>query len=384
MHQLISGYKAQGWEVHLLSMNTHRHWVDEAELRTAYSALDSVTVVPFDNRLRPARLLHNFLLSRKPEHAERFYEAAFEKAIGDTTRRVRPDIVQMESLFLTAYLPAIRANCNAKLVLRMHNVEHQVWHRTAAAAKGPKRLYLQTLARRMKMYEEWVWRQYDLLLPITEEDAQAAAQAASGTPQHLTPFGIKLRADDSLQHDKQPGAPLRMYHLGAMDWLPNREGILWFIHEAWPLIRSAHPSAEFHFGGRLLEKDFAAPLPTSVFNHGAVKDAEAFSADKDVLIVPLRAGGGIRVKILEAMAAGKLVLSTSIGIQGIAARPGVHFLQADTPAAFAEAARGIAASPEKSTRIIENARQLVREMYDRGKILAGLDHRLTRLLGRKT
>lgn len=380
MHQIILGYKRQGWAVHLLTMNTRRHWVEEVELRAAYASLDSITIVAFDNRLRPVRLVQNLLLSRQPEHAERFYNAAFEKAVVDTVQRVRPDVVQMESPFLTGYLPGIRANSRAAFVLRMHNVEHQIWHRAAREAKGAKRLYLHSLARRMRRYEQWAWSLYELLLPITPDDAKAVRDAGCSTPQHLIPFGIETNAVSGRIVQRYFNAPLKLYHLGAMDWIPNREGVAWFIRDVWPQIHAVQPSAEFHFGGRLLEKAFAAPLPTGVFNHGVVDDAASFALGMDILVVPLHAGGGIRIKILEAMAAGKIVVSTGVGIQGIAGKDGVHFLRADTPADFAEAIRKIATDPELALRIADAGQTLVRNDYDAQQLATRLSERLHSLL----
>ena len=380
MHQLIEGYKAQGWGVHLLAMNTRRHSVEEDDLRAAYSSIDGVNITPFDNRLRPAEMMRNFLFSRKPEHADRFYDAAFEKVLVETVERVQPDVVQMESLFLTGYLPAVRAVSDAALVLRMHNVERQIWHRAARETTGAKRFYLHTLARRMARYEQWAWNQYHLLLPITPDDAEAVREADCDTPRHLTPFGIHIGRSSKESAQALPDGPRKFYHLGAMDWLPNREGVAWFLREAWPRIVAVHPAIEFHFAGRLLESGFAAPLPEHVFNHGQVEDAAGFAAGMDALIVPLRAGGGIRVKILEAMAAGKPVLSTSVGIQGIAAKPGEHFLQADTPQEFSEAVQWMVSQPDDLRRIALSAQAMVKTLYDAEKIAASLSERLLRLL----
>lgn len=378
MHQTIRGYKQQGWAVHLLLMNTARHAADHAVLHEAFADLDGLTSAPFDNRLRPARLLRNLLVSRQPEHAERFYDTAFEQVLLDTVKAFSPDVIQFESLFLTGYVPALRAATNACLILRLHNVEHQIWGRAATSATGAKRLYLRTLARRMSHYERRAWDQYDLLLPITREDARTVQNSGCKTPLHFTPYGIRATAAAS-GATRNFGRPIKLYHLGAMDWLPNREAVAWFIREAWPLILGSRRDVEFHFAGRKLEADFGEPLPPGVFNHGAVEDAAAFVAGMDALVVPLRAGGGIRVKILEAMAAEKVVIATSVGIQGIDAIPGEHFLLADTAKEFAASVDGLASRPREAVLIDEQARKLVGEVYDAEKIAADLSRRVAAL-----
>ncbi len=377
MYQTIRGYKQQGWAVHLLMMNTARHAADDSVLREAYADLDGLTSVPFDNRLRPVRLLRNLLVSRQPEHAERFYDAAFEHVLLDTVKTFSPDAIQFESLFLTGYLPALRTATDARLILRLHNVEHQIWARAAASARGAKRLYLRTLARRMDHYERQAWNQYDLLLPITGEDAQTVQTSGCKTPIHFTPYGIRATAASGAT--RHLGRPLKLYHLGAMDWLPNREAVAWFLREAWPLIHQSQHDVEFHFAGRKLEADFSRPLPPGAFNHGAVEDAAAFVAGMDALVVPLRAGGGIRVKILEAMAAGKVVIATTVGIQGIDALPGVHFLLADIPKEFAAAVDRLVHQPSEAILIAGRARKLVGDVYDAEKIAADLSRRAAAL-----
>lgn len=372
MHQLILGYKEEGWRVHLLAMNTMRHRVEETTLAEAYNGLDSITIAPFDNRLRPARLLRNLLTSREPEHADRFYDVAFEQILLDTVQRIQPNAIQFESLFLTSYVPMLRRVSGARLILRLHNIEHQIWDRATAAAKGAKRLYLRNLVQRMKRFEQQAWNHYDLLLPITSDDAQAVVASGCKTPLHFTPYGINTAAQELAPFLAATNRPFRFYHLGAMDWLPNREAVAWFIREAWPRVRAVQQNAEFHFAGRKLEPGFGAPLLQGVFNHGAVEDAAAFIAGMDALVVPLRAGGGIRVKILEAMIAAKVVVATSIGIQGIDAVPGEHFFLANTTEEFATAVTRLVENPEEATRIANQAQMLVQDVYDAEKIMRGL------------
>lgn len=387
MHQLIQGYKREGWTVYLLCMNTARHFVEEDVLREQYAGIDSLIAVPFDNKLRAGRLLRNLLSSSQPEHAGRFYESGFEAVLLEAVGRLNPNAIQFESLFLTGYVPALRRVTSAPILLRMHNVEHQIWARAATAAKGAKGLYLRVLARRMKSYELESWSQYDILLPITGSDAASVRDSGCTTPLHLTPYGIGVEAADNYSGnpfintlDEGASDFHRLYHLGAMDWIPNREAVAWFIQNAWPAVHAAVPEASFHFAGRNLEKSFAAPLYDGVQNHGTVADASAFLANKKTLVVPLQAGGGIRVKILEAMAAGKLVISTRVGMQGIDAIPGVHFLQADIAEEFASAARWAADHPENARSVVSAAFVLVKTVYDAQKIVAQLSKRVQRLL----
>src|SRR5262249_29504839 len=130
----------------------------------------------------------------------------------------------------------------------------------------------------------------------------------------------------------------RVTFLGSMDWMPNQDGVEWFVREVWPAVRAAHPDATFHIVGRNPPGDIrslsAAPGLTVL---GGVPDVRPHLADASVVVVPLLVGGGTRLKIYEAMAMGRAVVSTTIGAEGLPVVPGEHYLCADTPAAFAAA-----------------------------------------------
>ena len=183
----------------------------------------------------------------------------------------------------------------------------------------------------------------------------------------VVPFGVDT---DKIQ--PQTGSEWVGYHIGAMDWLPNAEGINWFLKEAWPQIHQLHPEFTFHFAGRKMSESFMKANIAGVKCYGEVPDANAFIADKKILIVPLRSGGGIRVKILEAMAMGKIVISTTIGMQGIDAIPGTHFLEVNTPHQFSEAINWVLSNRKAAELIGTNAAALIHEKYDANSIQKAL------------
>lgn len=375
MDAMIRGYRNAGMQVHVLAMNTVRHFVATEKIRTLYPDIEGFEAVRFDNALRPLHLVNNLLFSRDPEHAARFYDKTFEAKLLAVLQRFSPDVIQMESPFLSAYLPAIRKQSQALTVLRMHNVEYQVWQRLGAETGGLKGAYLRKLARRMRLYEERVWAQYDLLLPITETDAAIVRNVNAQLPVLTTPFGIDLTA-------QEPPAAVpdftRAYHVGAMDWLPNVAAVDWLLQDIWPSVKAKVPAATFHFAGRHMPDSFHHNLPAGAFCAGEVPSVTVFKKDKGVLLVPLRSGGGIRVKILEAMAAGKLVISTDVGIQGIDAVDGVHYLRANTPGEFADAMYWCNQQPQQAREMITSARAMVAEQYNLRTIMDQVIHRLLR------
>lgn len=381
MDAMIRGYAAAGWEVHLLAMNTVRHRVPDEKLATLYSDLAGFYVTEVDNSFSKTGILKNLFLSREPEHVGRFRSDAFAQILDVLLQTIGPDAVQLESPFLATYLPLIREECGV-VIYRMHNVEGQIWRRLATASSGLKKLYLANLSARLKRYEERLWREVDLLLPITETDADAVRSAGVDTPLVVAPFAPQcIKADGNIV--RAVSCKLKAYHIGAMDWLANREGVCWFLDEVWPMLHEWAPEVEFHFAGRAMPESFYKNLPEGVFCAGEVADADAFIADKDLLVVPIRSGGGIRVKILEAMAAGKLVVSTDVGMQGIDAQPELHYLRANSAQEFAHLIAWATTHAEKVDAVTSTAQELIRERYNASAIMEKVASAVENLVGQQ-
>lgn len=378
MRAMVEGYHKAGWQVYLLSMNTSRHYVERDKLANIYKHIHAFDTVDINNEVTAFAIARNFVFSTQPNHAERFYNNKFADKLTQVIRDFQPDVIQVESVFLATYLPQVKRQTHALTILRLHNIEYQVWSRLAGESKGMlKKAYLGNLSRRIKVFEIKAWQLFDLLLPITETDAEVVRRAGVHTPAYVAPFGINIGSI--------PPAPssnkLYAYHIGAMDWLPNEEGIRWFLQEVWPLVRKQQPEIEFFFAGRNMPASFAQMDIEGVHCMGEVDDAAMFISDKSMLVVPIRSGGGIRVKILEAMAAGKIVISTDIGIQGIDALSGVHYIAANTPAEFVAAFNEILKDEVKAVSIRENARKLVWSQYNERAIMNGLLDKVKDLLG---
>lgn len=360
MHAMITGYRKAGLEVFVLAMNTTRHYVAPDAI-PAWLKDGGFAAVDTDTRIRPLPVLLNFLFSSQPEHSVRFYREAYAAKLQELIGNFAPDVIQMESIYLSSYLPQVRRQTKAPVIQRLHNIEYQVWERLAAETAHPvKRFYLRNLALRIKKYEQKIWNDFDLLLPITGADAALIATSGSRTKMLVAPFGIDINeSNTTLIKEEWDG-----YHIGAMDWLPNEEAMRWFSREIWPDLHAAIPVFRFYFAGRNMPEWCREVQEDGLHCMGEVPDAGAFIASKKILIVPLRSGGGIRVKILEAMAAGKLVISTAVGMQGIAAISGVHYLEANNKADFIRQVAWCLDHKPAAEKIALAGRELVRQQYD--------------------
>ncbi len=366
MNAMIEGYHKQGWQVHLLAMNTTRHHIRTEQLQKLFTHLHAFEWIGVNNDLKWTDILKNYLFSKQPEHARRFYHEGFKQKLKHVLYSFQPDVVQLESVYLSTYLPLIKEYSHALTVLRIHNVEYQIWQGLAKKRKnGLKKVYLETLAKRIRDFERQAWTQYDLLLPITLKDAAMIERLEDVNDMLVAPFSIDVEKIKTGGVEEQWVG----YHLGAMDWIANREGIKWFLDEAWPKVKKAVPGFEFYFAGRNMPPEFSKLNIRGVHCMDEVPDADEFIAGKKILIVPLWSAGGIRVKILEAMAAGKIVITTSVGIKGIEAKSGEHYLLARKSDDFAKWIKWCFDHKPEAEAMARNAHELVKEKYEHSKVI---------------
>ena len=366
MVQAATALLKAGHEVHLLTLNTQKHRVSANEEQMymqqyfgGFPNRASLQSVPIDTTVKPIpALLH--LLSRRSYNIARFYSVAMAAALKETLLNQTFDIVQLESLFMIPYLPVIRKYSEAKVVLRAHNVEHIIWQRLAMTEPVLlKKLYLRQLVRSLKRYEVAALNQLDGILAITPDDADIFRSLGYTGPMIIIPVSV----DAVGPPPENTGEPVRLFHLGSMEWMPNQEGIRWFLEKCWPLIHAAHPQLQLFLAGRGFPPDLAAAAGPQVTCEGLIEDATAYMKDKAVMVVPLLSGSGMRVKIIQGMAAGKVIISTKIGAEGIACTHGETIFLANTPEAFLEAVNVCLENRQLMNDMAVAAQSLVKRMY---------------------
>ncbi|MCC6283381.1 MAG: glycosyltransferase [Saprospiraceae bacterium] len=334
---LAKAFNELGHEVTLLSMNTSKHWFDTDALPHDFDHYEALHTVYVDNRIKPLPALRN-LFTAKSYHIERFEDAVFSEKLSELLQNTWFDVVQLESVYLAPYIPVIRKYSSAIIALRAHNVEYEIWERVAANSNPLKRWYLNQITPRLKAYEIEHLNDYDLVVGITERDVTHFKRLGLQKPAVVSPIGLDCRdydADDSCYR-----RPLSLSFIGSLDWMPNQDGLKWFLEEVWePLLAPGFPELTFHIAGRTAPAWLRRLNKERVFFHGEVPSAADFLNQHAIMVVPLLSGGGMRAKILEGMAVGKTVLSTRIGMEGIAAQNRSECLLADTPAEFVSAVR---------------------------------------------
>ena len=368
MNSIITGLLDAGHQVKVLAVNSPKYNVKESDIPEEYRKKTGIELIDVDLDVKPMKALLN-LFTRQSYHVERFISKDFKARLAQLLQKEHFDVVQLEMLYMAPYVETIREHSKAMIVMRAHNVEHKIWERIAKETRSPfKRWYINHLAKTLKEYELTALETVDGVAAITRKDAAFFRKYCS-KPIIDIPYGVY--PEEFTPKSEIEGRP-KFYHIGSMNWMPNEEGIRWFIDEVLPKTVEKVPTFVYHLAGRNMPEWLTQLNNPNVDVIGEVPDAKAFVAENDVAIVPLLAGSGIRIKIIESMAMGKTVITTRVGAEGILYKEDENIIIAENKAKMVEAIRSINANPEIAVRIGQAARKLVEETYDNRKIIARL------------
>ncbi|HZR00473.1 MAG TPA: glycosyltransferase [Chloroflexota bacterium] len=309
-----------------------------------------------------------------PDLARRLASAPFEERLRELLAGDRWDVLQVEALEMAPHWLAQRGY-GPPAVLDAHNAEWILQWRAAAidlrAGRPLGALYSVVQAAKLWRYEGSAVRRAAAVVAVSEPDLRSIRRVGRPRLDAIAPNGVDT---DALPfREVEPPGEMLIF-TGTMDFRPNVDAVRWFAARVWPRVRSARPSARFRIVGR-------APTPavralggrSGVEVTGAVDDAAPHFRDAAVYVAPLRIGGGVRLKLLEAFAHGVPVVSTRLGAEGIEAEPDRHLVLADEPEAMAQAIVALLADRDRRHQLAAAARQLVVERYDWRVIAPTLD-----------
>ena len=367
MNSITQGLLQAGCEVRVLTVESDKHPLRREQLPADYVAQTAIEGVYVDLAVRPLSAAVAMLCGES-YHVKRYRSEAFAAKLRQVLQADRYDVVHVESIFLTPYLPLIRRYSDAKVILRAHNVEHLIWRRVAESTRhGLRRWYLKHLSLTLRAYELEHIGAYDGVVCITRNDADYFRANGCRRPIVDIPFGVEIEELPNVEAE-----PASLFHIGAMDWMPNRESIQWMLDEVWPVVHREVPQARLYLAGRKMPERWMRADIEGVNVAGEVPDAMHFIASKQINVVPLLSGSGIRVKIIEAMSVGKAVVTTTVGAQGIDYTDGENLLIANTPQEFAQQIKRLVDDPGYCSRVGQAAARLVAEHYDGRRLAARL------------
>jgi polysaccharide biosynthesis protein PslH len=358
-----------GHNVTMLVMNTSKHYFNLNDVPVEISKQIEFIGVDMNTDVSPWAALKNLLSSSIPYNAQRFISEAYDQKLAELLQSRTFHVVHLESPYLGPYIRTIRKHTTALVSMRPQNVEHEIWQRTAALTGSLKGLYLANLAKRVKRFEVSMLNNYDVMVPITKRDGELFTKLGCKIPMHVSPTGINTGA---FRPDfRNIGFP-SLFHLGALDWPPNQEGLKWFFSKVWPRIHAEFPDLKFFLAGRNAPPYFSKFSEPNVEFLGEIENARDFIRSKAIMIVPLLSGSGMRIKIIEGMAMGKAIITTSIGREGIEITPGKEMMVADNPEEFLAAVRALLSGQEKVVEMGRKAATFVNQHYDNLKIVQEL------------
>ncbi len=361
---LSKSFRKLGAEVTLLAMNTSKHRVDIKTLPTSFTDIyKKIIDVPINNDITAIGAIKN-LFEKESYHVTRFINNRYEKALIKLLQSEDFDIVQIETIFLTQYIPIIRQYSKAKIVLRTHNVEHEIWKRFAEVTDfPPRRWYLNYLNKKLRRFELENLSKCDLLLSITERDLRIFRLLGYRGKAMAIPVG--LNRHDYKRQELSIKKNISIGFIGSLDWMPNQEGLKWFLDNVWI---NNDKDIILHIAGRNAPDWLRQMKRKNVIFHGEVEDAREFMLQHPISLVPLFSGSGIRIKILEAMMLGRTVITTTMGLEGIHATDGEDVLIANTPYDFQAKLELCMTHPNLVKQIGINARKLMESDFDNIKI----------------
>lgn len=361
MYTMANALNAAGATVKVVALNTRKHFVDPASLPETFVNNFKPEMVYIDASVRPLPALIN-IFTNKSYNISRFDVSLMHDELKRILSEKEFDIIQLESLFMAPYIDTIKKYSRAKIILRAHNVEYRIWERLAhSTGFAAKKWYLNLLSKRLRKYESNVFSKFDGIIALTGDDRDLIKSTGCNVPLLVSPIGIDTR---NYQNKSANTNSTSVFHLGSMDWLPNIEAIDWFLDKVYPLLVNDVANFSLHLAGKNMpDRFFNLNLP-NVHVTGRVNDAGGFMHDKQIMIVPLLSGGGMRVKIIEGMAMGKTIISTTIGAEGILYENGKNIVIADSPEDFSNAIMKCLSDINFSNLIGKNAQKLAVDKYD--------------------
>jgi len=350
----------RGHHITLLSFGSRGHQ-DWAPL-TQYCRLE---VVEHDstNRLLPAVLN---LLSPIPYTISKYNSEAMARRMRQFLASEHFNLVQIEHLHMGHYLP-IAQEFNIPILLRQHNVESMLAERFWQNAHGIERLYAWTQLNKLRHFEAKTCEEADVCLTITDVDAERLHELNARIKTAVVPAGVDTDYYRPMPDLEEPNT---IVSVGSMDWRPNVDAVLWFCDDILPRIERRIPGVKFYVVGKNPPRAVQRLADRrNVIVTGFVEDVREYFARGTVFVVPLRIGSGMRLKILQAMAMGKTVVSTSMGAEGIRATNGRDILLADGADPFAEHIVRLMTFSKFRGHIGDNARQVANDFYSWSRIV---------------
>jgi glycosyltransferase involved in cell wall biosynthesis len=313
MNQTTEMLLSKNHNVKVFAISTYKHPFEQNKIDLTYLRKVNFETVFVDTTINYFNLLKN-ILKTVPYNVERFFNKAVENKLRKILTETSFDVIIFESLYMAEYLPLFKKYSKSNIFLRCHNIEYKLWIKRAQLEVNIfKKLYANKLAYKLKKYETSSFNNFKNIICITADDEADVKTHAPNSRIITIPFAAEIQNKNAfIQKEKTS-----FFHIGAMDWQPNIDAVNWVIENIIPSILKSTNDFTFYIAGKNMGKNFLDMQTSQLIVAGEVESASDFIQKHDVLIAPIFSGGGMRVKIVEAMQVGKVVITTSLGAAGI-------------------------------------------------------------------
>ena len=355
MQQFLSCLLKAEIEVDHLCLATQKHPFKAENYPNSLKENVSISSRFVETKIRVLPALKN-LIQGKSYNISRFDSPDFHLDLSAKLSAENFTHVVLESLYLTPYISTIRKHSKAKIIVRTHNVEHQIWEQYAANTSNPiKKWYLKRLASAMKTAEISNLNTVDLLATISNTDAETFRNLGIKTPRVTIPVAMEVHSK------KTTFSSDSIFFLGSMNWQPNSEAVDWLVSSIFPALKKVIPEVRLNLAGSFMNGKFPSDKNAGIINHGFVENSTDFMLTKGILVLPIQSGSGVRMKLLEALSLGIPVVTTAIGAQGINDFSTVYC--AETEEEFVAKIAELLLSTEKQLLLGQKAFEYVAENY---------------------
>ena len=352
-------------DITLYALNQPRLLATQDQLREAQEALSvfcgSVNILPLpseQSRAHWAFCAARSVLSQTPFDVSWLSSAEFGRQVEAAHRAGAFDLVHVDTIGLWPY---VQGWLDLPRVLIHHNIESRLTARSAAHRVGIRRFLLARDAGKMADLEQLAGTSADCNVVVSTLDAESLHTIAPSAITEVVDNGVNCAYWNAIPHDGHD-----LIFAGTLDWFPNRDAVEFLLSEIWPIVRRQHSNRRLLLVGRNppAQAQLAAESDPRVHVTGFVTDVRPFFAEAGICLCPIRVGGGTRLKILDALASGRPLVSTAIGVEGLELIEEVHYLRAETAQEFVNQIARLDNNPQLSRRLVEAGTELVRIRYD--------------------
>ncbi len=353
MNQFLKCLLNAGYDVKNFTISTHKHPFSEASYpEKLYSIIRPVNF-EIDTRIKVTKAL-SYLFKKGSYNIDRFTDITLKQEIKTHLYNQDTNIVILESIYLAGYISTIRKYSTAKIIIRSHNVEFLIWERQAQIQTSIlKKIYFKKLAKDLKIAELNFLRKVDGICCISKQDKLIFQELGTATQLATIPVAIE---DVNIQ---KKGISPHFFHIGSMNWGPNIEAVRWLVSSIFPAIKKQIPNAKLHLAGSNMPKEFTSNELKGIEVSGFVENVNEFMTTKGIMLVPLKSGSGVRIKILEGMNLGIPIITTKIGAEGLNAIHEKELIISENEPEFIEFAVSLFNSEEKRSTLGGNAKNFI-------------------------